>query len=613
MRTIAAVIIFVLAAMSARQAAAQQPCPTLVVSNNSDVVNGDTSSPCNLIADPGSDGISLREAMEAANNATSGGAITITFASALAGQTIAPSSANGCCYYITRDDVTIAGLVGSRGQPTVTIDASNMFILFRVTGSNVKVGSLRIIGLETATPGDKFGFQVGPGPSGPSVVSNIVIQGNVFIDQPGYFGLAVVMSFSPQGTNEALSNVTVANNTFTNNGGGVNLWGWGNSNIFQDVSISDNTFTDISDPVELASNYGSGNQILHTRIIGNTFNGDSLGIDLDHSGVSNNVFDGTVIEGNIFIDTGSSAIALWGGQAAGESNNAITNTSIVNNLITGDTQYGAISIIGGGQGATQNYINGVSIVNNTIANNPATCCYAAVGFAANVGGSTGNTVSGVSVSNTIFWNNGYGDMDGLTPAQVQSSITTQAGFAGVNGNIASNPLFVNSSDNFELQSGSPARHAGTNSGAPAIDIDCQPRGVPPSIGAYEFEGPDICPATYSPPLPLTATPASGHGPLAVAFRTSGLTRGKAYKVNFGDGSIGPVTQGSCFVSPPVGGGEGGVLCSGFASHTYTTAGTYTATLVSVSGGPLGSSVTVTVGGLRPLAAGAAWWRKVPAR
>src|SRR5271154_1859077 len=70
MRTIAALLILALAAMTVQQAIGQQACPSLVITNNNDVVNGDTSSPCALIANNGGDGISLREALLAANNAT---------------------------------------------------------------------------------------------------------------------------------------------------------------------------------------------------------------------------------------------------------------------------------------------------------------------------------------------------------------------------------------------------------------------------------------------------------------------------------------------------------------------------------------------------------------
>jgi len=49
----------------------------VTVSNNLDIDNGDTSSITNLIATPGGDGISLREAITAANNTT--GANSIDF------------------------------------------------------------------------------------------------------------------------------------------------------------------------------------------------------------------------------------------------------------------------------------------------------------------------------------------------------------------------------------------------------------------------------------------------------------------------------------------------------------------------------------------------------
>src|SRR5262245_31674931 len=58
----------------------------VVVGNNLDLVNGNTTTIANLIADDGGDGISLREAILAAN--ATAGADGITFAPALSGQTI---------------------------------------------------------------------------------------------------------------------------------------------------------------------------------------------------------------------------------------------------------------------------------------------------------------------------------------------------------------------------------------------------------------------------------------------------------------------------------------------------------------------------------------------
>jgi hypothetical protein len=93
---------------------------------------------------------------------------------------------------------------------------------------------------------------------------------------------------------------------------------------------------------------------------------------------------------------------------------------------------------------------------------------------------------------------------------------------------------------------------------------------------------------------LTATPTSGPAPLTVTFRASGLPLPMTYTINFGDGTSGALSQGSCF------GSRSGVQCSGSAAHSYT-AGTYYATLVNAGGRTLGAA-TITAGGnlVRPL-------------
>jgi hypothetical protein len=89
--------------------------------------------------------------------------------------------------------------------------------------------------------------------------------------------------------------------------------------------------------------------------------------------------------------------------------------------------------------------------------------------------------------------------------------------------------------------------------------------------------------------PLAATPRSGAAPLAVTFRANGLTPPMTYTIDFGDGTSGALSQGSCF------GGGSGVRCSGSTSHTYASAGTYYAAVVDVSGSTL-QAASITAGG-----------------
>jgi hypothetical protein len=88
---------------------------------------------------------------------------------------------------------------------------------------------------------------------------------------------------------------------------------------------------------------------------------------------------------------------------------------------------------------------------------------------------------------------------------------------------------------------------------------------------------------------LTAIPKSGPAPLAVTFRANGLPLPMTYTIDFGDGTSGALSQGSCF------GSGSGVRCSGSTSHTYASAGTYYAAVVDASGSTL-DAATITAGG-----------------
>jgi hypothetical protein len=495
---------------------------TLVVSTTDDLVNGDTSCPTALIANPGPDGISLREAILAVDNGPSCGDLgpdTITFDPSLAGQTITPATLD---YYVTQANVSIVGLTDANGQPTVTIDASQLptsqSMLLLVYATGFAMTSLQVTNLQTAQ-GAHSGIVVAVGDT-TQTIQNISIINNQFINAPNLplpgnsSGGTIFMYMPSTASGAMLANVTISGNTIEHfqSVDGILIGAGGVGGTIENVTVANNTFSDIAAPVE----FGCGQTNCTVRQItiqGNSFDTSLQPINLNFIGnpdqaSSGNLLDGTLIADNVFTNNRGPAITLLGGMT-NATGNTISNTQIVNNLIAGDTTYGAVSVVGGRAGTTQNNVSGVNIVNNTFTNYSGGISNGgAVAVAANLDGSSDNTVSNISVSNTILWNN-TPDFTGLTPSQVSYSITAQSGFYGVNGNIDADPLFVNpGSRDFHIQAGSPAIGAGTSTGAPAQDLDCVARPNPPSIGAYEPGETNNC----TKPSQLTVTePGSGSG------------------------------------------------------------------------------------------------------
>jgi PKD repeat protein len=83
------------------------------------------------------------------------------------------------------------------------------------------------------------------------------------------------------------------------------------------------------------------------------------------------------------------------------------------------------------------------------------------------------------------------------------------------------------------------------------------------------------------PQQFSAQPQSGAAPLTVNFTTSDsiVASSTTYSVDFGDGSTGTMTKGSCIAITAVVGGQGGIRCSYSVAHTYVSNGTFTAHLM----------------------------------
>lgn len=477
----------------------------IIVSNTNDAVNGITSSPQALKANPGPDGISLREALLAANNAV--GPHVITFAPALVGKTI---TLGATLPPITRDGITITGRLKS-AKPAIIINgkaATTGATLF-IAASSFTLNNMKFI----FCPPQYSTISIAgaqPGFNGVlTKVQHIRISGNAFIHSGGPSDGFAIGSPGFR-DNLTISDVVVDNNSFDGVFEGVNIGPGGSNHLLQDIVVYRNTFKNstaaATSAVEFGVHDGKNNRILRAQIMRNVFVNNFIGISLNvnrdagpSSGrdttTTGNVIDRTVIEGNTFIGDGSVSISsgVGGGGGFVPVGNMISNTMIANNVFTGGTSNVAAHLMDNQNGAHRNKVTAVSFFNNTVNNTNSGPTPPAVLI------DTTGGVTGVKVRNTIFWKASAGGENNAVstvspPVTVDHSIVNQAPYVGGT-NFNANPLFANAArSNFHLQSSSPARGAGTANLAPREDLDCQPRATPPSVGAYEFNGPNVCPA-----------------------------------------------------------------------------------------------------------------------
>jgi CSLREA domain-containing protein len=429
---------------------------------------------------------------------------TITFDPALTGETIMLAAG----LRITRDGITITGNVGPDGKPGVTLDAGHLAPsdAIDVIASNFTLRRIRLSRVRGT-----FGLTIRAGLGGPQAVVNVRVESNEFTAGGVNTNQNAISVGMDTGASSArISNVSIVGNTFlhfTGEGDGVHVPTNGTHCVIENLQIDGNYFSDTMFPVELVpANGGTNNRIQGTVITRNTFVGDGVPINLailnnpGHPITTGNVIADTTITQNTLVGntTTTGGITLTGG-GSGTANNQILNTQITNNLITGTRVNSPIVIIAGRDDAQGNHIDGVSIINNTIVNNQPD--YTAIGGGSGV---PGNTVSGVTVTNTIFWNNTHGDIGSLVSSgNVSYCITSDRGFAGVNGNIDADPLLGPLQNNGgptqtrALLFGSPAIDKGTSSGLSTdqrgfhrpVDLPNIPNAIGghgSDIGAFEF-------------------------------------------------------------------------------------------------------------------------------
>jgi Divergent InlB B-repeat domain len=609
-----------LAARVASGSSAAVSSTVVVVTTAADVVNGAVSSVSALNANPGGDGISLREALTAADATGGSATVYIMFSAALNGQTIEVMSQ---LPPIHRDHLVLEGVAPNGSPARVTLDGSlaplaTIGELLLVQASEVTVRWLRFTGVDPrqnptgreAAVVVRQGANIGVGGTspGPSQLANVQIVDNVFDNRgvilpprtqtgPLTDGLLVGTINGPSaGDNTHISALTVARNTFMNyNDDAVGVWEDAQGTTANGVVIQDNTFDQDEYAIELAEG-GNGPRQDGTRIAENTITGGSIDITLNGN-ATNGTFDDTLIEDNAISSVEGSAINLdaaaydpnLGGSTGSD---VLSNTQIVNNVIRAARAdaWGGIALQGGNTTSSPpSRVSAVTIENDTLVNDEPGSLFVSV---PNGTGASGNQITDVSVINSILYEPSgtpaiyvsSGSVVSTPPDVVMNSLISGPGWAGTNGNITGDPLFVDEPHgDYHLSAGSPAINAGTTIGAPSDDLDGAQRDAQPDIGAFEFG------AAPRPLLTVTAAELAGSG--TVTSSPAGINCGTACGARFDRNTTVTLTVTPGSESAFSGWSGGG--CSGTGSCTVMMSSDQTVTATFV---PTTHTLTVSRAG-----------------
>jgi hypothetical protein len=515
---VAAVLAVICAAGFSARAAGSHAAPVsrsiVVVTTTADVVHGNTSSIAALNRKPARDGISLREALLAADRTGGSATVYVMFSPRLNGETIEVRSE---LPPIHRDHIVLEGVAPNGSPARITLDgrrtSATQAELLLIQASEVTVRWLRFTGVAARRNlgaavvvrqgAEYYGSAVSPGPSR---IANVQIVDDVFdnrgVNLPntrrsggntGALANALMVGTDGVGgANTQISGVTIAGNIFWNfNNDACGVLEASSGDTANGVAILDNTFEQDAIPIELGVN-GDSPRITGTRIIGNTIAGGigSGGINLDaSSSTTNGTIDRTLIEDNAIWGLQYGALVIGIDSASRRGGDVISNTQIVNNVIRADISDGDAGIYlqgGNSTSSSPSSVSNVTIENDTLVDDQPGTLFSAV---PNGPGASGNQITGVTVRNTILWDPNGTPIPVYTqpPDVVMNSLISGPGWAGANGNINANPNFVNEpAGDYQLAAGSPAITAGTTIGAPAYDILGAARRPPPEIGAYEY-------------------------------------------------------------------------------------------------------------------------------
>jgi len=351
---------------------------------------------------------------------------------------------------VPADQTTIqAGINAATNGDTVLVQPGTYVENINFNGKNIVVGSLFLTTADT------------------SYISSTIIDGNaagtVVTFNNGEDTTAVLCGFTITNglhgngggircdvSSPSLNNLRISGNTSDNGAGGINIYHDSNPSIVN-VTITDNIGSGIK--ISWNSNPSTNNILISGN---NSYNGGGI-----YCSSSSPTLANVIIKGNTASNNG-------GGIYLNSSNPTLTNLAISNNT----------AIRGGG---IYQYINSSpSLFNLTISGNTASNGGGIYNDYSDSNPSMLNSIMSGNSPEEIFINNG-------TVTATYSLIS--GGWSGT-GNIDGNPWFVDADNgDYRLMDYSLAIGAGTASGAPATDLDGNPRPNPggsnPDIGAYE--------------------------------------------------------------------------------------------------------------------------------
>jgi parallel beta-helix repeat protein len=253
----------------------------------------------------------------------------------------------------------------------------------------------------------------------------------------------------------------------------------------------------------LVGGAGTAN-VLNNVITENVAASDGGGISLFAAGsptISNNVISNNVANGG-----------SGGGISLGNASDAL----ITNNMIFGNNAFQG----GGIYWLVPLDQVGPNVVNNSVANNNAAFGTAVFADGFDAAARLQNNILVGSGSEAVLECGAFND---LNPPVIAFNDVFNAGSGlgyggtctdqtGVNGNISADPSFVDASTgDFHIQAGSPAIDAGLNAGAPAADIDGDPRpldGNGDGVGVVDMGADEVRSETTPPTITCRAIPST---------------------------------------------------------------------------------------------------------